>query len=111
MDRREQELRLCRQLWPSGWIFREDGASGFGVRHAGYDIAAVFHSEHPYEPPHVYLTPKPSSSHYYVHAGERVPRLCFVRPEQWSPRMGLVIAVGSAMRFVNDYRAGHFATR
>jgi ubiquitin-protein ligase len=75
------------------------------VRHRGFVIEPRFPFEYPVAPPLIYLRPAPSSRHYYVHPGEETPRLCYCRTEEWSPRMGLLVAVCSAMRFINDYLA------
>jgi ubiquitin-protein ligase len=75
------------------------------VRHRGFVIEPRFPFNYPYEPPHIYLRPGVHSLHYYVHQGEQEPRLCWCQPSDWSPRMGLLVAVCSAMRFINDYLA------
>jgi hypothetical protein len=76
------------------------------VQHIGYWITALFHREHPYKPPRVFLNPEPSSTHYYVHAGEGAARLCFVTPGEWTTRYTLLVAIGCAMRFLNEYERG-----
>jgi ubiquitin-protein ligase len=76
------------------------------VRHRGFVIEPRFPFEYPFAPPLIYLRPAPRSRHYYVHPGEQEPRLCWCRPEDWSPRLRLLVAVCSAMRFINDYLDG-----
>ena len=112
IDRRTMELSECQRLWPSGRVCcqgpREAWTSfGFAVRHRGYWITAFFHEGHPLEAPRVFIDPAPSSSsHYYVHAGEDAARLCFVRAHEWSSRHTLLVAIGCAMRFLNEFERG-----
>lgn len=76
------------------------------VFHRSFVIAPRFPFNYPYEPPRIYLNPRPQSRHYYVHPGEQEPRLCWCQPSDWSPRLRLIVAVCSAMRFINDYLDG-----
>jgi hypothetical protein len=76
------------------------------VPHRQFWIIPKFAPDHPYSPPHIYLSPEIRSRHYYVHEGESTARLCWCKPSDWHPRMRLIIAVTSAMRFINDRRAG-----
>jgi ubiquitin-protein ligase len=104
-----RQQRAVQRAFPQSVIlpsFLETGAPPtLHVFHRGFVIEPRFPFNYPYEPPLIYLRPAPRSRHYYVHAGEREPRLCFCRTEEWSPRMGLLVAVCSAMRFINDYIA------
>jgi hypothetical protein len=110
VDRRTMELVVCQEHWRAGRVIADSvewSRCGFSLLHAGYVIRALFSPSHPYEPPKVYLSPEPTSSkHYYVHPGEDVARLCFCHPAEWSPRLNLLVAVCSAVRFINDLRAG-----
>jgi hypothetical protein len=106
-----RELLECQQLWPQGWVCPGGPRGvclpyGFCVRHGGYVIRALFHVEHPLVPPRIYLTPAPVSGHYYAPAGDVTPRLCWIAAGQWQTRHTLTVAVASAMRFINEYRAG-----
>lgn len=116
VDRRTLELADCQAMWPHGCVWQygpqhEWSSFGFRVEHVGFAITAMFHPDHPYEAPLVYLWPEPQSSHYYTHGFESHLRLCYCRPEQWSPRLRLNVAVCSAMRFINDYLDGDPTTR
>lgn len=117
MDRRPDELSECLVHWRHGRICQDGpqrvwSSFGFTVSHQGFVITAMFHPDHPYEAPLVRLSPRPESHHYYIHGlFESEARLCYLRPEQWSPRLRLNFAVASAMRFINDYLAGDPATR
>ncbi|HSQ05209.1 MAG TPA: hypothetical protein VLN59_14285 [Burkholderiales bacterium] len=110
-DRRGPELSDCLRLWRHGQVCcvgpRERWDSfGFAVPHNGFVITALFHEDHPYAPPNVFLSPAPSSRHYYVHAGEPAARLCWTANGEWQPRHTLSVAVAIAMRFINEYHAG-----
>lgn len=85
-----------------------DGWDAWGARlqHRSFTITARFHHEHPYEPPLIYLSPAPKDPHYYVHHGETVARLCWCQPGEWHPRYRLIIAVATAIRFINDHQIG-----
>ena len=76
------------------------------IPHRNFVILPRFADDHPFSPPHIYLQPFLRSRHYYVHDNETFPRLCWCRPEQWSPRFRLIVAVTAAMRFLNDWHAG-----
>lgn len=111
-DRRGVELSECQRLWRHGRVCcvgpREQWSSfGFMVAHDGFVITALFHEDHPYEPPIVHLDPEPTSTrHYYTHRGDSVPRLCWTASGEWQPRHTLIVAVATAMRFINEYHAG-----
>lgn len=80
----------------------EDGVYGVEVPHANRRIIARYAPDHPFSPPWVYIDPPPSNSHYYVHGGEAHARLCWCRPDQWDPTYHLIVAVGSAITFLNE---------
>ena len=88
-----------------------DGWSSWGVRldHRSFTITARFHPEHPYEPPQIFLSPQPKDAHYYVHHGETVARLCWCQPGEWHTSYRLIIAVATAIRFINDHQMGKTA--
>jgi len=75
------------------------------IPHGRFWILPRFAPDHPFSPPHVYLSPPILSRHYYRHPGEWVERLCWCKPHEWTPRMRLLIAVTAAMRFLNDWNA------
>lgn len=100
------QLREVERLFPNSRLTIEGGDAYFYVNHRGFRIRPVFAPDHPYEPPHIYLSPEPSSSHYYVHSGERYKRLCWCMPSDCFPQMHVLVAVTAAMRFINEYRAG-----
>jgi|SRR5581483_5903424 len=111
LDRRTLELAECQQLWRHGRVHLEYpqcgwSRTGFRVQHHDFVITAVFHVDHPYEPPNVFLSPEPSSRHYYVHGGDSIPRLCWTKSGEWQPRHHLAVAIATAMRFINEYRTG-----
>ena len=80
---------------------------GARFSHRGTTVTLRFSRNHPYEPTLIYLDPPPrGNKHWYVHQGEKTPRLCWCRPEQWHPDYSLAVAAGSAIRFINEYQAG-----
>jgi len=84
-------------------VFLPDaGVCGVEVRHRGRSIVAHHAPDHPWSPSWVFIDPAPSHPHYYRHDGEKVARLCFARPEQWDPSFHLIVAVGCAIRFINE---------
>ncbi len=105
-----QEQGEVQRAFPVSLLVRSSLPTGapptLRVFHRGFVIEPRFPFNYPYEPPHIYLRPEPRSRHYYVHLGDREPRLCWCRPEDWSPRLRLIVAVCSAMRFINDYVDG-----
>lgn len=79
---------------------------GVRLRHDRFVVTARFSPEHPYEAPVVLLDPAPRDPHYYVHREESVARLCWCQPGEWHTSYRLVIAVGTALRFINDHQVG-----
>lgn len=84
-------------------VFLPDaGVFGVQVVHRGRSIVARHAPDHPWSASWVFLDPAPRHAHYYVHSGESVARLCWARPDEWSPTYHLLVAVGSAIRFLNE---------
>jgi len=109
-----REQREVLRAFPQSFLLVSGGLTGtpptLQVVHRGFIIEPRFPLNYPYEPPLIYLRSFDAraslrSRHYYVHPGEQTPRLCWCQPSDWSPRMGLLVAVCSAMRFINDYLA------
>lgn len=88
--------------------YNTEGWASWGVRfqHRNFAITARFSPEHPYEPPLIFLNPAPRDRHYYVHHGETVARLCWCLPGEWDSSYRLIVAVGTALRFINDHHIG-----
>jgi hypothetical protein len=80
----------------------------WGVRlpYRGVTMTVRYHQHHPYEAPLVFLDPAPKNRHYYIHKGESVARLCWCQPTDWQPSFRLIVAAGSAIRFLNEYANG-----
>lgn len=105
-------MTLVSDLAEAAWLFGASiitfaGASdahalGARLSFGGHAITVRFAPEHPCSPTWVYLNPAPVHPHYYVHAGERVARLCWCHPAEWRPTYGLVVALGCAIRFLNE---------
>lgn len=73
------------------------------VRHRGRSIVARHAPDHPFSPSWVFLDPPPSwHAHYYVHSDEPLARLCWCTPWQHDPSYHLIVAVGAAIRFINE---------
>jgi hypothetical protein len=104
-----REIGEVVRLFPRSRLVPLPGLTGLPpsleVPHRGLVILPRFALDHPFSPPLVLLLPGILSRHYYVHPGESEARLCYCRPEEWSPRFRLVHAVTAAMRFINDWRA------
>ena len=83
--------------------FPDGGVCGVQVYHRGRWIIARHAPDHPLSPSWVFLDPAPSAhSHYYVHEGESVARMCWLTPWQHRPSHRLIVAVGCGMRFINE---------
>ena len=80
------------------------GAYGVQGNHRGFNVGVVYDQEHPYRPPRVGLSPRPSSRHYYD-AGEGW-HLCYCKPEEWSPRYTMATTLAIVLRFIDSYRQG-----
>jgi len=85
-------------------VFLPDaGVRGVEVRHRGRSIIARHAPDHPFSPSWVFIDPPPSwHAHYYRHEGESVARLCWCTPSDWRPEYRLMVAVGCAIRFINE---------
>lgn len=102
----QQELAEITAAFPATPITFPDGTGahhvGVRVSYAGRGVLARYAPDHPLSPPWVYIDPPPSNSHYYLHGAEEYARLCWCRPEQWDPTYHLIVAVGSAITFLNE---------
>lgn len=105
---REQLAEVAQHLPVHILHYNTDGWESWGVRfqHRNFSITARFSPEHPYEPPLIFLSPAPRDRHYYIHHGETVARLCWCLPGEWHTNYRLIIAVGTALRFINDHHIG-----
>lgn len=83
-------------------LFPEDHVWGVQVYRRGRWIIARHAPDHPWSPPWVFIEPAPQNSHYYSHGNEEHARLCWCRPDQWDPTYRLIVAVGCAIRFLNE---------
>jgi hypothetical protein len=83
-------------------LLPDAGLPAVEVRHRGRSIIARHAPDHPWSPSWVFIDPEPSHPHYYAHCGESDARLCWARPEEWSPTYHLIVAVGAAIRFLNE---------
>lgn len=85
-------------------VFLPDaGVWGVEVRHCGRSIVAHQAPDHPWSPSWVFIDPPPSwHAHYYRHGDEPLARLCWCMPFQWDASFPLLVAVGSAIRFLNE---------
>lgn len=83
-------------------VFLPDaGVWGVQLLHRDRWIIARHAPDHPWSPSWVFIDPEPSHAHYYRHSGESDARLCWARPDEWSPTYHLIVAVGAAIRFLN----------
>lgn len=83
-------------------LLPDDGVWGVQVRHRGRWIIARHAPDQPWSPSWIFIDPEPRHAHYYVHSGESVARLCWCTPSQWDASFHLIVAVGCAMRFINE---------
>lgn len=84
-------------------VYLPDAATwGVQLQHRSRWIVAHHAPDHPFSPSWVFLDPEPRHAHYYIHSGESHARLCFCAPSEWSPSYHLIVAVGAAMRFINE---------
>jgi hypothetical protein len=106
---KSRQIRYVAQVYPQSRRIPLPDLTGLPPRlevpHRGFVIEPQFAPDHPNSPFHIYLDPCPSSRHYYVHPGEKVPRLCWCSPANWSERWPLIVGVTAAMRFIDDYLA------
>lgn len=105
---REQLAEVTRYFPATILRFNAAGWNAWGVRlyQRPFTITVRFSPEHPYQAPLVFLDPAPRDHHYYLHSGESVARLCWCVPGEWHTSYRLIVAVGTAIRFLNDHQIG-----
>ena len=98
----EEIAEVVRAFGGQSVYLPDAGVWGVQVFHRGRWIIARHAPDHPFSPSWVFLDPAPSHPHYYVHGGEPLSRLCWCRPYQYHPSFRLIVAVGCALRFINE---------
>ena len=78
----------------------------YGVQgyHRGYSVGVLYDEDHPYRPPRVGLSPRPSSRHYYDDGNGW--HLCYCKPEEWNSRYTLATTLAIVLRFIDEFSQG-----